>query len=124
MRKIRMTAALAGAIGLALSANARAAFLGPYTTDADTLHLWHMDEASGQAMDSAGTLHLTNIDQSAEPANATAGNTPATANVTYGNASFTGLTNAMGFANNALIPNPVNTASQSTSPQRPILVAG
>jgi hypothetical protein len=117
--QIRFAAAAAALLGC--TSLLSAGFIDPYGVDADTLHLWHMDEGSGQAMDSAGTLHLTNIDQSAEAANAAGGNTPATANVIYGVPGYYTLNTAMDFSNNATVPTTVNTGAQSTSPQRPTL---
>src|SRR5258707_8536867 len=41
---------------------ARAAFVGPYTSDANTLHLWHLDESAAPAIDSAaGGLNLLGL---------------------------------------------------------------
>ena len=37
----------------------------PYTSDANTLHLWHLDETSGALADSAGSLTLYNWSQKA-----------------------------------------------------------
>src|SRR5689334_25128994 len=48
---LRLAAALAG---IALStALCQAEILGPYTPDADTLHLWHMNEATAPVADAA-----------------------------------------------------------------------
>ena len=102
-----------------------AAVGGPFTVDANTLHLWHFDDAAGPAVDSvSGGLNLTNVDQSAEPANVGAGVTQATANAVFASTSFTGFGTSVGFANNALAPAAVNTGAQATSPQRPILIGG
>ena len=46
----------AGLVGLALlQFNAGAIIVGPYTPDAGTLHLWHLDESATPAVDSALT---------------------------------------------------------------------
>src|SRR5688572_5092322 len=43
-----------------VASSAHAALLGPYTADANTLHLWHLDEAATPCVDSAiGGTNLT-----------------------------------------------------------------
>ena len=121
----RSLAAVAVGCLFSVAQSSLAAVGGPYTVDADTLHLWHFNDTGGQALDAvSGGLNLTNVDQSAEAANATGGTTAATANAVFGSPSFTGFGSSISFANNALIPAVVNTGSQATSPQRPILIGG
>ncbi|HEX9046950.1 MAG TPA: hypothetical protein VF988_07970, partial [Verrucomicrobiae bacterium] len=48
-----------------------AVIVGPYTTDANTLHLWHLDESTTPALDSAmGGTNLTSLAGNATLANA------------------------------------------------------
>jgi peptidoglycan/xylan/chitin deacetylase (PgdA/CDA1 family) len=73
---LKFLSALAFVAGLALStAVSQAEILGPYTPDADTLHLWHMNETAAPVVDAApnGT-DLTALDNGA----------------TLGNESYTG----------------------------------
>lgn len=74
MRCLRVT--LAVAAGLAASAGlARAEILGPYTPDENTLHLWHMNEATAPVADAvANGTDLTALENGA----------------TLGNESYTG----------------------------------
>ncbi|HKK18856.1 MAG TPA: LamG-like jellyroll fold domain-containing protein [Opitutales bacterium] len=64
---------------LTLPGAGHAAIVAPYTADANTLHLWNFNEASGatSAADSAGSVALV-----------------AANNATFGNASFSGFGNA------------------------------
>jgi hypothetical protein len=126
MSVLRLSLIAAVAVGLlGVAQHVSAAVGGPFTVDANTLHLWHFDDTAGPAVDSvSGGLNLLNVDQSAEPANVGAGVTPATANAIFGSTSFTGFGTSVGFANNALAPAVVNTGAQATSPQRPILIGG
>jgi hypothetical protein len=63
-----------------LQFQAQALIVGPYSRDANTLHLWHLDEAAAPALDSApGGTNLTALGNGA----------------TLGNASFTGFGTAL-----------------------------
>jgi hypothetical protein len=55
----RLLVLTAVAVTLWCGPAARAAITGPYKPEADTLHLWHMNEAAPPVLDAAGTNHLT-----------------------------------------------------------------
>src|SRR5262249_7068573 len=87
---------------------------GPFTVDADTLHLWHMDDAAGPVLDAPGVaapLSLTLVDQ------ATA-NPGVGANTTLSNTAFAGFGTSAGFVGNATLP----TNAPTVVPHRPILL--
>src|SRR4051812_28198024 len=48
---LALIAAAAASVGF--TGVSRAAITGPYATDANTLHLWHLDEAATPAVDQA-----------------------------------------------------------------------
>ena len=60
-----LTVLLGAAVFLGLAGSVQASILGPYTADADTLHLWHLDEADpGPALPAsgiAGSFNLTPV---------------------------------------------------------------
>src|ERR1022692_2735301 len=61
--------------------NVQAVILGPYTPDANTLHLWHLDESAVPAVDSAPSgINLTKLGGTAS----------------LGSSSFSGFGNALG----------------------------
>lgn len=73
-RRLRVTLAAAAGIA-ALAGVAQAEILGPYTSDENTLHLWHMNEATAPVADAvANGTELTALENGA----------------TLGNESFTG----------------------------------
>src|SRR6266705_5110629 len=74
-------ASLSATAILFFSFNARASIVGPYTADANTLHLWHVDEGSVPSIDSAtaGGTNLVSLLNGA----------------TLGNLSYTGFGNAL-----------------------------
>jgi hypothetical protein len=102
MAVVRVSSFVAAlAIGFAVAANsAFAAISGPYTSDANTLHLYHMNETVGSAtVLDTGTapVNVNTIDQ----ATAFPG---VGANTTLGNSSFSGFGSSADFSANALIP--------------------
>jgi autotransporter-associated beta strand protein len=68
---------------------ARAFIVGPYTSDTNTLHLWHLDESTVPAVDSAN--NGTNLNLTVLGFNATLGNASFTG---FGSALNTGVSNA------------------------------
>jgi hypothetical protein len=111
LKRVWMIAALAvGCFGFSRSSLAQVG--GPFTVDANTLHLWHMNDTVGPVVDSVPSgLNLTLIDQAT--ANPAVG-----ANTTLSNLSFTGFGTATGFAANATVP----TNAPTVVPHRPILL--
>jgi hypothetical protein len=115
MKVARMFFAIAvlAVAGLAVQSVTAGTF-GPFTVDANTLHLWHMDDSSGPVLDASGVaspLNLTLIDQ------ATA-NPGVGANTTLSNGGFTGFGTSAGFAASATLP----TNAPTVVPHRPILL--
>jgi hypothetical protein len=114
MRMFTWLGAFAFAAAALFAGNSWAGTFGPFTADADTLHLWHMNDGSGPVADDpsvASPLNLTLVDQ------ATA-NPGVGSNTTLGNAGFTGFGTSAGFAGNATIP----TNAPTVVPHRPILL--
>jgi hypothetical protein len=112
----RLTLVAALVVGLLAMARAsQAAITGPYTADANTLHLWHIDEAALNVADSGtGNIALTSLGSGG-------GNS-------LGNASYPGFGNAYGgvatletgllalpFANGAADNTPTATFWNSTT---------
>ena len=82
LRLIPSSTALAVA-ALLVQTTARAVIVGPYQTDSNTLHLWHLDEAAVPCIDSAApTTGATNCVKLLNHA-------------TLGNSSYTGFGNAL-----------------------------
>ena len=78
------TALLSALAASLLVGSAHAAIVGPYTADANTLHLWHLDEANpGPALPAAGVVGSFNLTPDDGKSNV--------APATLGNASFTGF---------------------------------
>jgi autotransporter-associated beta strand protein len=78
LKKLFNLGLLTGAF--AMAASVQAAIVGPYSPDANTLHLWHMDQATAPVIDSAaGGTNLAGLFNGA----------------TLGNASFTGFGNSL-----------------------------
>ena len=89
--------------------NARASIVGPYTADANTLHLWHLDETATPCIDSvaSGGTNLVTLANGA----------------TLGNAAYAGFTNALNTTSTGLGKNAVLAAATSTSGNVVITVA-
>jgi hypothetical protein len=88
---------------------AQAAISGPYSVDANTMHLWHLDESSTPAADQAHYNYagsFTVKPDSNQPLGALFGTAPAST-ATLGNASFSGFGTAL------------NTAGVSQNPPYP-----
>jgi autotransporter-associated beta strand protein len=88
----RVVVVSAAAVPLAMATFAQAAGVAPYAVDANTMHLWHLDDATTPAADSAhynyaGTF--TTKPDANQPLNALFGG------ATLGNASFSGFGNAL-----------------------------
>jgi hypothetical protein len=98
----------AGALALGVGGVARAAILGPYATaDADTLHLYHFNEAAGSTtvVDSkAGGQNMQGVLNGA----------------TLGNTSFPGFGTSLDTSSDALLP---ANAAGANPPHRPIVLA-
>jgi hypothetical protein len=85
---------------------------GPFTVDANTLHLWHLNDTAGPVVDSvSGGLNLTPIDQ-ATP------NPGVGANAALSSSALSGLGTSVGFAGNSTLP----TNAPTVVPHRPILL--
>jgi hypothetical protein len=91
------------AIAVMATATATADIIGPYTPDADTLHLWHLDDsdANSSVSDSGGSVNLSKQ-----------------SGATLGNAAFAGFgtagnTNA---ANNSIFRSSVNNPGPLPAP--------
>src|SRR5262245_50942721 len=104
-RSLSVVAACAVTAWVVGASPLRAAILGPYTADANTLHLYHLDE-TGTPVADAGTAP--------QPMNG-AINSP-----TFGNPSFTGFGTSLDTSANALLP---ANAAQANPPHRPVLAA-
>jgi len=103
-RTRRMLALTAVAIATLVNANsAKAEITGPYTSDANTLHLWHLDEADpGPAQPAAGITGSFDLD----PVNG----------ATLGNTSFAGFGTAAdtnGGSNDGLQGSSVNISAMT-----------
>jgi hypothetical protein len=101
------SAAVLGAAAMTLAAGgARAAITGPYTADANTLHLYHLDEVAGStsAADSSSTPQTMN---------------GVLNGATLGNSSFAGFGTSLDTSANALVP----ANAPTTVPHRPGLYA-
>lgn len=105
MSKAQLTRTIAAAMALGVIVNhAGAEIVGPYTSDANTLHLWHLDEANpGPAADSGGgsTFALQSVDSATLGATAlsgfgTAGDLTAATNSEFADASATPTTSVVG----------------------------
>jgi hypothetical protein len=109
------------AIGFAGMMNsASAAITGPYSVDANTLHLWHLNDNGLAAVDAVGTLNL----QGPTANNSTTGVTGATGFLapTFGASAFSGFGTAADFS--AQATSVVGTGNPLQSPpHRPILLA-
>src|SRR5262249_1055331 len=81
MRSSYKTLIASAVILSALAANTKANIVGPYSADANTLHLWHMDQSTVPVLDSAlsGGTNFTVLTNGA----------------TLGNASFSGFGTAL-----------------------------
>jgi autotransporter-associated beta strand protein len=99
MRSYKTVAASAAILALLATANTYANIVGPYTADANTLHLWHMDQSTVPVLDSvvSGGTNLTSLQNGA----------------TLGNASYPGF----GSAVNAYGPGPSFASSCYLAPQ-------
>lgn len=101
---LKVLAAATAAVGFVGSA--RAAITGPYTADANTLHLWHLDETQAPFADEAhynyaGTF--TTKPDANQPLNALFGG------ATVGAVSYTGFGTALNTAPSSAPPFPANS---------------
>ncbi len=92
---------LAVATAAILTSSVTADIVGPYTVDADTLHLWHLDETGNLASDATGAVSVSRQ-----------------SGATFGNPAFTGFgtagnTNA---ASNSIIRSSVNNPGPIVAP--------
>jgi hypothetical protein len=105
----KRSAAILGAAAICLAGGgaARAAILGPYTVDASTLHLYHLDEAAGStsSADATGAQNMQGVLNGA----------------TLGNSSHSAaFGTSLDTSANALLP---GNAAQANPPHRPVLLA-
>jgi hypothetical protein len=117
MRTIAACAA-AGVVLVGLSATSHASIVGPYAADANTLHLYHLDDSGLPGTDSASVpLHLMG------PTGNTTTTTPAGfQGPVFGAAAYTGFGTSANFANDAL--SVVSSGNPPTvAPHRPVLSA-
>jgi hypothetical protein len=101
---LAITALAAWAMPLSVSAY----ITGPYAVDANTMHLWHLDELSTPAADQAHYNYVgtyTTKPDANQPLNALFGATPAT----LGNSSYSGFGTALSTAPSSAPPFPANS---------------
>jgi hypothetical protein len=102
----------------------RAAIVGPYSVDANTLHLWHLDESNTPAADQAHYNYngaFTVKPDANQPLTALIGNnTNGTHFATLGNPSFAGFGTALSTANVSQVPPyPANSVEPGLSALTP-----
>jgi autotransporter-associated beta strand protein len=85
---------------------ASALIVAPYTADANTLHLYHLDETALPMLDTGSSSNLYNIISIT-----TSGGTATNGFVTNSAASYTGFGNALGYTNN---PDQAKTGTNTT----------
>ena len=114
---------LAAIIGLAGVTTAQAQIRGPYAVDANTMHLWHLDEVGTPAADQAHYNYVgtfTTKPDANQPLNALFGTAPATT-ASLGTASFAGFGTALSTAGvSQTPPYPANSLEPGLGALAPI----
>jgi hypothetical protein len=101
LKSFRRFAACAAVIAAATGGSAHGAIKGPYTVDANTMHLWHLDESTTPAVDQAHYRYLGTFTDKLDANQPLLGLVGA---ATLGNASYPGFGTALSTANVSQVP--------------------